>query len=113
MNIGDYDQRCTIQTRSGTADAHNHVSPVWINAANRWCRLEDQSGRELYRAQQVDPTVSAVITMREQYPNLSPKDRIKIGDRIFNVKAVLGGSDRTAQRGQRVAVGEEVEVASG
>ena len=108
MTIGKYDKRVTIQKRSGEADAHGHVSPVWLDVADRWAMVEDQSGRELYRAQQVDPTVSSVVTLREQYPGLHAKDRVKYGDRLFEVRAVLGSDDRTPQRGQVLACTEEV-----
>lgn len=113
MSIGSFNQRAVIQTRSGSTDAHGHVVPTWTTAATRWCRLQDQSGRELFRAQQVDPIISAVVTLREQYSGLTPKDRLVIeyptgNTRTFAIKAVLGSSDRTPKQGQALACTEEV-----
>ncbi len=113
MTIGGFDKRATIQSRSGPTDAHGHVSPVWADMVTRWCRLEDQSGRELFRAQRVDPQVSAVVTLREKYPGLGPKDRVKVTispteSRTFSIKTVLGSFDRTPKHGQVLACTEEV-----
>lgn len=108
MPSGRYDRRITIQRRTVTRDALGGAVSTWSDLARRWASIEDQSGRELYRAQQIDPTVSAVVTLREQYDGLSPRDRIVYGSRTFNVGAVMGKSDRTTKRGQIVAVTEEV-----
>ena len=63
------------------------------------------------RAQRIDATISAVITLREQYVGLSPENRIEIDGRTFEIIAVLGSSDRTTRRGQVVHVKEEVSDA--
>lgn len=108
MSIGTYDKRATIQSRTGARDALGNVDPTWSDVARRWCSLVDQSGNELYRAQQVDPTVTAVVTLREQYPGLSPEHRLVIGSRTFGIVSVLGASDRTPRHGQMLACKEEV-----
>ena len=108
MPAGKHDKLAAIQTRTRTLDAMGTAVYTWSTAASRWAMLEDQSGRELYRAQQVDPAVDAVITLREQYDGLSPEDRIVVDGRTFNIKSVLGKSDRETRRGQIVHVGEEV-----
>ena len=103
-----YDKRCTVQSRSGEKDAHGHTIPAFVDEGRRWCELQEASGRELYRAQRVEPTVSAVITLREQFAGLTPKHRIVIGERAFNIVSVLGQDDRTPQRGQMCACTEVV-----
>lgn len=108
MPAGKHDKLAEIQTNARTLDAMGTAVYTWSTAASRWAMLEDQSGRELYRAQQVDPTVDAVITLREQYQGLSPEDRIVIDSRTFNIKSVLGKSDRETRQGQIVHVTEEV-----
>lgn len=108
MPAGKHDKRAAIQTRGTTVDAGGNASPVWATAANRWASLEDQGGRELWRARQADPTVDAIVTLREQYDGLDPDNRIVIDSRTFNIKTVLGKSDRTAKRGQVVHCVEEV-----
>jgi len=102
MPSGNFDKRAAIQTRSTSVDAGGNVTPTWTTAETRWASLEDSSGRELYRAQKNDATVDAVIELRVQYDGLAPEDRLVIDGRTFDVKAVLGKSDRTAKRGQIV-----------
>lgn len=108
MPAGKHDKRVDIQTAAETTDAGGNAVLTWTTAESRWASIEDQAGRELYRAQQVDPTVSAVITLREDYTGLAPDDRIVFGSRTFNIKAVLGRDDRTPRRGQIVHCTEEV-----
>ena len=108
MPAGKHDHRAAIQTRTGSADAGGNIVASWATTASRWAQLEDASGRELFRAQKNDATVDAVITLREQYTGLSPEQRIVINSRTFNIKAVLGKSDRETKRGQIVHCKEVV-----
>lgn len=108
MPAGLHDKLASIQTRGGSEDAGGNVVSSWTAAATRWARIEDQSGIELYRARQVDPIVSAIITLREKYSGLGPDDRIVVGGRTFSVVAVLGASDRETRRGQIISVTEEL-----
>ena len=108
MPAGKHDKRAAIQSSSRVLDAGGNASYTWATDANRWAMLEDQSGRELYRAQQVDPTISAVVTLREKYTGLAPANRIVIDSRTFNIKAVLNKSDRDTRKGQIVHCMEEV-----
>ena len=108
MPAGKHDHRAAIQTRTGSADAGGNVVASWTTTVSRWAQLEDAGGRELYRAQKNDATVDAVVTLREQYTGLSPEQRIVIDGRTFNIKAVLGKSDRETKRGQIVHCKEVV-----
>lgn len=108
MPAGRYDKRAAIQSDQGTADDYGNVTPSWSTLATRWAMLEDTSGREVYRAQQVDPAVDAIVTLRDQYEGLSPEHRFVIDGRTLNIKAVLGKSDRTRKRGQVCHCMEEV-----
>lgn len=108
MAAGKYDKRATIQTGSTTLDAGGASVYTWISASTRWAKLDDSNGRELWRAQKIDATIDAVIELREQYEGLSTQDRIVIDGRTFNIKAVLGKSDRTPKRGQIVHCKEEL-----
>lgn len=106
MPTGDFDKRVSIQSVSGSRDAHGQVAQTWATAVKRWASIVDTSGNELRRAQQVNAEVSAVITLREQYDALTSKHRIVFGSRTFNIESVIGGSDRTPQRGQVLACRE-------
>ncbi len=102
MPAGIHDHRASIQTRQVTEDAGGNAVESWVTIESRWASLQDAGGSELYRAKKIDATIDAVIMLREQYAGLSPEDRIEIDGRTFHIKAVLGGSDRTAKRGQTV-----------
>lgn len=108
MPAGKHDRRVAIQSASATSDAGGNAVLAWSTIASRWASIEDQSGRELYRAQQVDPTISTVITLRDGYDGLTPEWRIVYGSRTFNIKAVLGTDDRTPRRGQILHCTEEL-----
>ncbi len=108
MPAGRHDHRATIQTKTDTVNVGGNVEPMWNDVATRWASLEDTGGRELVRAQKIDATIDAVITLREQYDGLTVQDRIEIDSRTFEIKAILGSSDRTAKRGQFVHVKEVI-----
>jgi len=108
MPTGLHDKRVAIQSRGGTADAMGNVVPVWTTAATVWGSLQDTSGRELFRARQVDPTITAVILLRNRYTGLGPQHRLVIGSRTFDISAVLGGSDRDSREGQQCNCTEDV-----
>lgn len=108
MPAGHFDKLVQIQADVGTRDPMGQITPDWHTVGKRWAVIEDRSGRELVQAQQVNADVSAVITLREQYHGLTSQHRIKYGDRIFNIHAVNGSSDRTTRRGQVVHVSESV-----
>ncbi len=109
MPAGDYDKLVTIEAATdGARNSYGEPASVtWASAGQRWAKIEDGSGRELVRVRQVDPSISAVITLRERFAGLNERHRITYGERTFNVSAVLGQDDRTAKRGQIVHVVEE------
>lgn len=111
MPAGRHDRRASIQTRQSTNDAGGNAIYTWTSIAQRWASLEDTGGNELFRAQKADPTISAVITLREQYVGLSPENRIEIDGRTFEIIVVIGSSNRTTKRGQVVHVKEDVSDA--
>jgi SPP1 family predicted phage head-tail adaptor len=108
MAAGRYDKRIVIESASSSLDAGGNATLTWTTAATRWGSLLDSAGREMWRAQQVDATIDAVIELREEYVGLGVDDRLVTDGRTFNIKAVLGSSDRTPKRGQIVHCKEEV-----
>ena len=108
MPAGRHDKRVTIQTKTVTTNAGGNQVPTWSEPTKRWAMLQEMGGKELLRAQKIDPEIDAVITLRDAYDNLTVEDRIIYGSRTFWIKAILGASDRAYQRGQIIHVKELV-----
>lgn len=113
MDTGHFDNLMTVQRRETSRDAMGNPNSEWLSIGQCWTRIADQGGRELYRAQQVDGEVTAVVYLREQFAGLKPSDRLRVDDdngnaRTFNISAISGASDRAASHGQTVAVTENV-----
>ena len=100
MSTGRFDHLAEMQTRATTEDAGGNVTGAWSTTATRWVSLDESGGRELYRAQQVDPTIDAVLTLRDALDGLDSHARVILDGRTFVISSVLGRSDRTNRRGQ-------------
>lgn len=107
-----FDKRVQIQARTESTDAYGHVTPAWSESAWRWANIADTGGRELVRAQKLDATIDAVITLRNT-ATLTAQDRVIWGTRTFNIKAVIGGDDRTPRRGQILHCTEYIDDTNG
>lgn len=105
-----FDKLVTIQSYTTSADGYGTLTPSWSDLANRWANVQDQGGGELYRAQKIDATVDAVITLRERVDGMIPRWRVTWNDRTFDVKAVLSGDDRLSRRGQILHCTEHVDA---
>lgn len=106
MPAGKYDKRVELETKTETLNPDGSLTPTWSVSAKRWASIEDQSGAEVVRAQKIDATITAVITLREDYNVLTTQDRVVYGSRIFWIRALLGRDDRTSRRGQKLGVTE-------
>ena len=63
MGASDRRQRVTIEVVTETADGHGGVTHAWSARHRRWsARVRPLSGRDLERAQQIDPRVSHEVT---------------------------------------------------
>ena len=110
MAAGKFDKRVTIETKSTARQIDGSLIPTWSTAAKRWAMIEDQTGRELYRAQQTNAQISAIITLRSSYDTLAIDDRISYGSRVFWIKAILGADDRDTKRKQILHVTEIINA---
>ena len=85
--------RIEIQSRSMAADTYGGPNPTWSTAATRWGQITPLSGRELWQAQQVRPDVTHRIVLR-YYAGLTPRHRLLVGSRVFNISSVLDIENR-------------------
>lgn len=100
MPPGMYPHRFEIQESTETRDAHGGITPTWATIRNRWGRLQETGGRELWRAQQVNPQLTASWTMPYESV-LTQGHRIVHDSRTFNVEAV---TDPTGKQRETVAM---------
>lgn len=88
MRAGKLRNRVEIQARAITQDSFGDGIPTWTTEAVRWASVEIQSGREVWVASGLNADLGVLITMRH-YEGLTPRHRLKMGDRIFNVESAV------------------------
>lgn len=95
MKIGALRNRITFLAHSGTADGQggyvddvSGVSGGWTEACTVWGECVPLSGRELYYAQQMIPTVSHRLTIRYRR-DIDSTMRARIGDMLMDIRAVM------------------------
>jgi len=66
MDAGRLDRRLTLQQPVRTVDETGDSQVSWSDVATVWAMVEESGGRELWRAQQVMPEVSARILIRHR-----------------------------------------------
>ena len=61
---GERNKRLRIERdTASTQDSEGHVTETWTKVADRWCKVEPLSGRELWDARQIQPDTTHRITM--------------------------------------------------
>lgn len=98
-SAGMLQSRITIERKTRTADGMGGATEAWASQATPWAMWRALSGRELYQAQRIMPTVTvkAVIRFRgDAYgaPFYTPGDRVKYRNREYAVSAVIDPDDR-------------------
>jgi SPP1 family predicted phage head-tail adaptor len=85
--------RIEIQSQSDTVDDVGGVSRTWTTVNTVWAILEPKSGKETLKYEQLESTISMVVTIRYisslSNTQTGAKYRIKFGDRLFKVLAVM------------------------
>ena len=109
MSAGRFDKRLEIQTATQSVDAIGGVALAWATTAKRWGRIEDLAGSEFFDADHVRANLTARITLREIYPGLTPKHRVKYGTRIFNIGNVINAGERNPRAGQELMCTETTD----
>lgn len=104
MSAGSFDKRVVIEgATAGAENAYGEAGEeTWAEVGQRYASIQESGGGEFFRARQVDAEVTAVITLRKKLAGLTERHRIRYGDRVFNIRTVLGQDDRTPGRGQIV-----------
>ncbi|WP_027717295.1 phage head closure protein [Desulfovirgula thermocuniculi] len=93
MNAGELRHRVTFQKRS--LDPATGGLTAWADYVTVWAKVEDLSGRDYFQAQMLGEAslVTTRITVRWR-PDLDPHMRVRFGDRLFDIKAILDPDGR-------------------
>lgn len=92
MNIGKMRHRITFQELPDDKDSLGAYGDGWEDVATVWAQISPVSGRE-YFSQVRENTVSHKIYCRYR-PGISPRMRIRFGERIFRIISVLNWEER-------------------
>lgn len=89
---GKYRHRIRVMNPNRSSNDFNESVPAYdVTYCQRWAEIINNSGRELFAAQQVQPMVAAVIHLRsdEQTRAITTDMRIQYGSRVFNIATVF------------------------
>ena len=95
MQAGKLRHYVELQRVDVTIDSHGDQGKEWTTIATAWASIEQLSGREFLQAAQSQSDVTVRIRMRARTDvTLTPKDRVKYGARLFDIRHVLDWGDR-------------------
>jgi len=86
-SIGQMKHLITILKQERISDGQGGYMETWQNAGTVWASIEPVSGREYYEAMQLTNDITHKVRMR--YVNITPHNRIKYNNRIFEIIAVI------------------------
>ncbi len=92
MQAGKLNRRVTVQRVSETQNTFGEVTETWTHLVSTWAQWLPLKGTEKFTARQFAPELSGEFRMR--YRELTPKDRIVMDGRIFDVEGVIDVDDR-------------------
>lgn len=85
--IGGLKKRVTILKQVRVSDGQGGFTETWQEVGTVWAAIEPISGREYYEAMQLASDVTHRVRMR--YMDLTPHEKIKYDDRVFDIIAVI------------------------
>jgi SPP1 family predicted phage head-tail adaptor len=88
-------ERVTFQRR-GTKRNDFGEETTWRDITTVWAGIEPLAGREYFTALQVQSDVSTRIVCRysSELSDVTPKDRIKHGSTVYDVRSVIDRQNR-------------------
>lgn len=93
ITASDLRHKLTIQTESEVSDGQGGTTKSWTDGATLSAKIEPSKGWERFQAQQVATPVTHKITTRYR-ADLTTKNRLKLGTRIFRIKELLNVEER-------------------
>jgi len=96
VRVGALRHQVTVEQPVEAQDAAGAVTKTWTSVATPWAAVEPMRGQERFLAQQVAADVTHKITMRYEsaLASMTPKWRVSLGSRRFDLLAVLDPGER-------------------
>jgi SPP1 family predicted phage head-tail adaptor len=101
MQAGKLKKRLTIQSLPDVPERNSDGSEKvddsqWQDLATVWASVEPISGKEFFAAQEIVAEITHRIRLR-YYAGLTPKMRLKLNDRIFDMQRILNVEERNRE----------------
>lgn len=93
MRSGQLRHLVDIQEVTKVRDSSGGYTESWTRLRNAWCSISPIRGREFFENQSVSSDITHKVIMRAQV-DVTPRDRIVHGDRVFHVEHVANVSER-------------------
>lgn len=89
MNVGRLNHRITIQRFTEYEDENGFTKEGWADLKTVWCSMNNLYGKEYWEAKQYEAESTVEFVIRySACKDLSVKDRLKKGDKLFNITSV-------------------------
>lgn len=88
MRARSLKHKITFQSQSDTKNDFGEQEKNYIDVLTTWCSIQTITGREQFLSSQEYSTLSHKLRCRYS-DKINTKQKIKFGDRIFNILAVL------------------------
>lgn len=93
MKAGQLRHRLALQRYEETQNPNTGaITKAWVNVTLLWAKVEGIQGREFIQSSAEQAATTWRITTR--YIRIEPAMRLKSGDTIFNIKAVLPNNNQ-------------------
>jgi len=93
MDIGRFDKRISIQSRSATLDSYGQEINSWNVVGVVWANVKPVGGREKMKAMQIDSLLTHTVAIRFDKRFMPPRTvdawRIVYDGRLFNIVAAM------------------------
>lgn len=96
MRAGKLRHRVTVERPQEAAGAYGEAQVSWEPMATVWASVEPVSGREFFAAAQVQTDITHRVRMR-YLAGVTPKHRIRFGERLLDVRLVRNIEERNAE----------------
>lgn len=91
--IGSLRHRLMLEAPQRISDAAGGVFETWTSIGQVWAEVTPITGNETFAADRIVGRVTHSIAVRAR-SDLSPAQRLRLGDRIFEIRAVLMADHR-------------------
>lgn len=96
MRAGTLRNLISIEKEEHTTNEYGEALSIWIEVQKAWASIYPARGTEKWQSAERHAKATHEIAIRF-VPGITPKHRIKFGNRIFNIISVLNTGERNKQ----------------